>query len=81
MLRPNGWTRMLIVTACAATGYVVLALLWEELQSLLRWIDWLAPRPGLSGIALLALSPIAFMVLVAIAHWVNLGFKSADDAD
>lgn len=62
--------------ACSAGVAVVIALLAgaEFVDAVLRWIDRLAPKPGLSGLALLFLSPVAFLMLLGLVEWILNGF-------
>ena len=38
-------------------------------KGLLRWIDFLAPKPGLSGLFLLGLLPFGFVLLCVVVEW------------
>ena len=53
-----------------------LALAGELLGNFLRWFDWLAPVPGLSGLLILALFPISCLVVLLLLRWVFEGFQS-----
>jgi len=63
--------------------YVVLSTTGGAMLRFLRWFDFLAPVPGLSGIAILAVSPVIFLLFVFVAHWVFTGFagRSEDRRD
>ena len=53
-----------VVVLVATFGY------WSELfKSLLKWIDYLAPSPGLSGLLLLGMLPLGFVLLCVLAEW------------
>lgn len=75
----QGWIRLmtsLIATAALSATYGI----WVEwVRAALHWVDHLAPKPGISGLLLLALSPVAFLVVVFILRWIAKGFKAPTD--
>ena len=42
----------------------------------LRAIDFLAPKPGLSGLFLVFLAPVGFMLVVALGAWLVRGLRA-----
>ena len=69
-----GWKRLLGVLGCAGLGVIAAVVFKDALYSVLRWVDMLAPKPGLSGLLLLALAPVAFLLLAALMRWILVGF-------
>ena len=58
------------VLVASALALIATAGYWTELlKALLRWIDFLAPKPGLSGLFLLGLLPFGFVALCVIVEW------------
>ncbi len=66
-----------IVAILGAAGLLV--VFHAQVDALLKWVDLLAPKPGLSGVALLVLSPAAFLLVAAIVHWVVHGIRKPRD--
>lgn len=52
------------------------ALAGDLLGKFLRWLDWLAPVPGLSGLLILAFFPITCLVVLLVLGWVFEGFRN-----
>jgi hypothetical protein len=73
----NGRTRLGIVVALTLLCAVVGNLVSTYLLSTLLWIEMLFPKPGLSGVALLALSPIGFLLAASLVRWVVDGFHES----
>ena len=61
--------------ACVGVSVIAAIVFKDALYSVLRWIDMLAPKPGLSGLLLLVLSPVVFLLLAALVRWVVAGFR------
>ena len=65
----------MFATSAVLVAAVVTFPYWQApAEAVLRWFDHLAPKPGLSGLALLALAPVLFLIVVAIGRWVSVGF-------
>ena len=74
VLAPKGPVRLAIACSAGVAVVVVPTVFSEPVYAALRWVDRLAPMPGLSGLALLVLSPVAFLLLLAVIEWVLQGF-------
>ncbi|MEM7406219.1 MAG: hypothetical protein AAF458_13045 [Pseudomonadota bacterium] len=72
----NGWQRLAICLLALLAGWSAMPFLSLASEAALRWFDHLAPMPGLSGLVLLALAPIGFLVFVAALRWVLTGFRA-----
>tara|TARA_A100001037_G_scaffold250613_1_gene233749 strand:+ start:96 stop:368 length:273 start_codon:yes stop_codon:yes gene_type:complete len=67
-----------IVIACVLAIFFAFA----TIESVLRWIDLLFPKPGLSGIVLVLLSPVLFLLVAAGLRWAWEGFGArTQDSD
>jgi hypothetical protein len=44
------------------------------LWNFLKWLEFLSPVPGLSGVAILAVGLMVFLLFVIVIHWVVVGF-------
>jgi hypothetical protein len=42
---------------------------------MMRWLEFISPMPGLSGLALLFLVPVFFLVANVAVSWIVLGFR------
>ena len=70
-----GAVRLAAVVAAMALVTSGLISLGAWLEGALRWVEHLAPRPGLSGLVLLLLSPAAFLTVAFVVAWVAAGFR------
>lgn len=66
----RGMARLGTAAALLLLIALVIALAHAQLLALIKWIDFLAPSPGLGGIVLLGLSPVAFLLLAYLVRWV-----------
>jgi hypothetical protein len=72
----GGWSRVGIVgVACA--GFFVLIFAGEHniFRAMMHWLEFISPMPGLSGLALLFLVPVFFLVANVAVSWIVLGFR------
>lgn len=46
-------------------------------NELLRAVDFLAPKPGLSGLLLVFLAPFGFLLAIALGAWAMAGIRRA----
>ena len=70
----DGLRRAAVVVAAAAALIVLVVATGGSIERFLHWIDFLAPMPGLSGLALLVLFPLAAAALFFAVNWVVAGF-------
>ena len=70
----SGLLRLFAISAVLVGAGVTFPYWQVPAKAVLRWFDHLAPKPGLSGLALLALAPVLFLIVVAIGRWVSAGF-------
>jgi hypothetical protein len=61
--------------ALLAGSALLLGFAGPGLQALLVWIDFLAPIPGLSGLAILMSLPIATFAVLFALDWILSGFR------
>ena len=73
-MRLNGWARLGVITATAVAVVAAPDPFCDFIGDALRFVDMLAPKPGLSGLLLLALSPVAFLALLFLGQWIIDGF-------
>ena len=71
---PRGVLRLAAAGGAALALVLLLVVCREPVHAALGWIDRLAPKPGLSGLALVVLSPVAFLALLGAVEWVLAGF-------
>ena len=71
--------RLAICTAIAVVVAVTSPMWMMAMRALLHWFDHLAPKPGMSGLLLLAVAPFAFIILVWIGKWILSGFSNPVD--
>ena len=72
----SNWTRVTVFVGFLGVICGSLAFAGDLLEKFLRWFDWLAPVPGLSGLLILALFPITCLVVLLLLSWVFEGFRS-----
>lgn len=80
-LARTGWVRLGVVVGALVLGSLAMTAVNDLLHGFLPWIDRLAPKPGLSGLLLLALSPVIFLALASIVAWVLAGFAAREGPD
>jgi len=62
----------------ALVGLAVIASITSGAASeLLRAVDFLAPKPGLSGLLLVFLAPFGFLLALALVAWAITGIRRA----
>jgi hypothetical protein len=72
----RGYTRLALVVALLLAGYVAFFVLFTEaFPTFLKWIEFLAPAAGLSGLWVVFVIPLAFLATVCAGGWVIGGFK------
>ena len=76
----TGWGRLALVVGTLVVGVLTAPVLHQQAQAFLPWFDRLAPKPGLSGLLLLGLSPILFLAAASLVAWVWAGFANRGDA-
>ena len=67
--------RMRLIVVLVVLPLLGLLLTSDAAVSLLRAVDFLAPKPGLSGLVLVFLSPIGFIGVVALGAWALRGAR------
>jgi len=77
----RGVPRVALAAGCLATGVLFHVPINDALGAFLRWFDLLAPKPGLSGLLILAAFPIGFLLAAYAAHWVITGFQPRSGGD
>ncbi len=70
----RGLLRSGVVLVLAGAVYGVLAVTGSSIEAFLRWFDWLSAAPGLSGLAILIVSPLVVLLILYAVHWVYIGF-------
>jgi hypothetical protein len=71
-----GLTRLALTAAALVGGYVVFFVLFTDaFPAFLKWIEFLAPAAGLSGLWVVFMIPIAFLFTVCAGGWIIGGFK------
>ena len=78
--RHHGWIRLITFLIAIVALSATYGIWIEWARATLHWVDHLAPKPGISGLLLLALSPAAFLIVVFILRWIARGFKAPRDA-
>jgi hypothetical protein len=72
----RGYTRLALALVALAGGYVVFFVLFTDaFPRLLKWIEFLAPAAGLSGLWVIFMIPVAFLAFVFASGWIVAGFK------
>jgi len=72
----GGWSRIGVVgVTCAGLFFLTFAGQHNMFQAMMHWVEFLSPMPGLSGLALLFLVPVFFLVATLAVSWIVLGFK------
>jgi hypothetical protein len=75
---PSGPARLMFALAGACAGYILLVPVGGDAIEWLLWhIEHLTDIPGLSGLFLLLLSPLAFLAGCFLVDWVLAGFRRA----
>ena len=64
----------LIVLVILATTASIMS---GNAAQMLRAVDFLAPKPGLSGLLLVFLAPFAFLLLLALGAWTVADMRRA----
>ena len=74
----GGWSRAGVVGLSCA-GLFVLMFAGENniFRAMMRWLEFISPMPGLSGLALLFLVPVFFLVANLAVSWIVLGFRGS----
>ena len=70
----KGVIRLAIAGAACVVVLFALSAFREPVFAALGWIERFAPKPGLSGLALLLLSPVAFLLVLTMVEWILNGF-------
>jgi len=73
---PGPARALLAVLLVAAIGLAIFGPAGNVLYKALLWIEYLSNTPGVSGFALLMLSPLAFLAACFLVEWVVEGFAS-----
>ncbi len=71
---PRGIARLGTVLALVVICAAFPETLGGAIATVLQWTEGRASRPGLSGLVLLLMSPIAFLALAYLVRWVVDGF-------
>jgi|GEM_PF-1460629 hypothetical protein len=72
----GGWSRIGVVgVACAGLFFLTFSGQHNVFRNMMHWVEFLSPMPGLSGLALLFLVPVFFLVAILVVSWVVLGFR------
>jgi hypothetical protein len=72
----GGWSRIGVVgVACAGLFFLTFGGQHNVFRNMMHWVEFLSPMPGLSGLALLFLVPVFFLVAILVVSWVVLGFR------
>lgn len=72
---PRGTVRLVVALGLVGAGIAATYLLGDCWLVLLKVIDFLVPKPGLSGLFLLGLLPFGFVLLSLLIEWVWRGYK------
>jgi hypothetical protein len=73
----RGYTRFALVVALLVAGYVTFFVLFTDaFPAFLKWIEFLAPAAGLSGLWVVFMIPVAFLAAVCAGGWIHAGFKA-----
>jgi hypothetical protein len=62
------------VISLSGAGYAVFTTMGDTLRSFLYWFEFLAPAVGLSGVAILVLGLVLFLLFIFVVNWVFAGF-------
>jgi hypothetical protein len=73
---PPGTMRLVIAIVLATACLIGVVLGAGPIVAVLHWLDLLFPKPGLGGVVLLMLSPVAFLALAHTVQWVCDGFSA-----
>ena len=72
----GGWPRIaVVVAACVGSALLLFGGEHNIFQAMMRWLEFISPMPGLSGLALLFLVPVFFLIANLAVSWIVLGFK------
>ena len=75
-LLAGGWSRLgLTLSALAAFYFLAFVIFDDGIQGFLKWIEFLAPAAGLSGLGLVFMVPVFFLMAVFAGGWIHAGFK------
>jgi len=61
----------MVLLVAVVTGLCLSSNTW---RALFKFVDFLVPTPGLSGLFLLGLLPLGFVFLVLLVEWVWRGY-------
>ena len=77
----GGWTRLALTLGTLAAFYVLAFVIFDDgIQAFLKWIEFLAPAAGLSGLWLVFMVPVFFFMAIFAGRWIHAGFKADSDA-
>jgi len=72
----GGWSRIGVVgVICAGLFFLAFGGEHNTFRAMMHWVEFISPMPGLSGLALLFLVPVFFLVATLVVSWIILGFK------
>lgn len=69
-----GFARLAAVCVLLALTALAVVSFDEAFEAAIRWVDHLFPKPGLGGVAMVAVMPVVFMLGALIVRWVIRGF-------
>jgi hypothetical protein len=73
----GGWPRLALILGAVAVFYVLTFVIFDDsIQVFLKWIEFLAPAAGLSGLWLVFMTPVFFLGAVFVGGWIHAGFKA-----
>ena len=73
----SGWSRLGLTLGALAAFYVLAFVIFDDgIQAFLKWIEFLAPAAGLSGLWLVFMIPVFFLGAVFAGGWIHAGFKA-----
>jgi hypothetical protein len=72
----RGYTRLALIAGALVAAYVTFFVLFTDaFPAFLKWIEFLAPAAGLSGLWVVFMIPVAFLATVCAGGWIIGGFK------
>lgn len=66
-----------VILSALLAAIVIAAIASGAASELLRAVDFLAPKPGLSGLLLVFLAPVGFLLVLALGVWLAAGVRRA----
>ncbi|MDP6705516.1 MAG: hypothetical protein QF893_04150 [Alphaproteobacteria bacterium] len=75
----RGLLRSGIAISFSGAVLAILAAMSDALWDFLKWFEFLSPVPGLSGVTILAVSMVIFLLFVFVIQWVVTGFAEQSE--